>query len=86
MAIEFSILRATSVSSCEGEAPGNCAATLMVGRSRSGKFCTFIELKVRTPPTRFTAPTPRTLSMALVTVLSTNQLRASSSIRVAATV
>ena len=39
-----------------------------------------------TPPTRATAPTPRTPSMALVTVLSTNQLRASSSILVEATV
>jgi hypothetical protein len=39
-----------------------------------------------TPPTRDTAPTPRTLSMALVTVLSTNQLSASSSMRLEATV
>ena len=31
------------------------------------------------PPTRVTAPTPRTDSSRLVTVLSTNQLRASSS-------
>ena len=39
-----------------------------------------------TPPTRATAPTPRTPSMALVTLLSTNQLRASSSMRSEATV
>ena len=39
-----------------------------------------------TPPTRATAPTPRTPSMALVTVLSTNQLKASSSMRLEATV
>ena len=39
-----------------------------------------------TPPTRATEPTPRTASMALVTWLSTNQLKASSSMRVLATV
>ena len=39
-----------------------------------------------TPPTRATAPTPRTLSIVLVTVLSTNQLSASSSMRVLDTV
>ena len=38
------------------------------------------------PPTRDTAPTPRTLSICLVTVLSTNQLSASSSMRGVATV
>jgi multidrug efflux pump subunit AcrB len=38
------------------------------------------------PPTRETAPTPRTASIALVTVLSTNQDSASSSMRLEATV
>ena len=38
VAIEFSILRATSVSSCDGEAPGKLAVTVTVGKSRSGKF------------------------------------------------
>src|SRR5688572_30054527 len=50
VAIEFSILRATSVSSCAGAAPGSEAVTITVGRSMSGKFCTFIRLKDSTPP------------------------------------
>ena len=49
MAIEFSILRATSVSSCAGAAPGSAAVTVTVGRSMSGKFCTFIALKDSMP-------------------------------------
>src|ERR1700754_1199665 len=44
VATEFSILRATSVSSCAGEAPGKEAVTVTVGRSMSGKFWIFIEL------------------------------------------
>jgi hypothetical protein len=39
-----------------------------------------------TPPTRVTAPTPRTFRRVLVTVLSTNHDSASSSIRLEATV
>ena len=39
-----------------------------------------------TPPTRLTAPTPRTASSALLTVLSTNHDKASSSMREEATV
>ena len=42
MAIAFSILRATSVSSWAGAAPGSRAVTRTVGKSMSGKFCTFI--------------------------------------------
>ena len=42
VAIEFSILRATSVSSCDGDAPGSDAVTVTVGRSMSGKFWIFI--------------------------------------------
>ncbi|MNR21407.1 hypothetical protein D3C85_1383080 [compost metagenome] len=38
VASEFSILRATSVSNCEGEAPGKDADTVTVGTSMSGKF------------------------------------------------
>ncbi len=38
----FSILRATSFSSCPGVAPGSAATTLTIGMSMSGKFCTFI--------------------------------------------
>ena len=49
VAIEFSILRATSVSSCPGAAPGSRAVTLTSGRSMSGKFCTFIALKDSMP-------------------------------------
>src|SRR5215218_2819976 len=50
VAIEFSILRATSFSSCDGAAPGMAAVTVTVGRSMSGKFCTFMALKDRMPP------------------------------------
>src|SRR6185369_2675456 len=50
VAIAFSSLRATSVSSWAGAAPGSDAVTLTVGRSMSGKFCTFIALKDRMPP------------------------------------
>src|SRR5687767_10344346 len=49
VAMAFSILRATSVSSCAGAAPGSDAVTLTVGRSMSGKFCTFMALKDRKP-------------------------------------
>src|SRR5688572_19410465 len=49
VAMEFSILRATSVSSCEGEAPGSVADTVTVGRSMSGKFWIFIALKAIRP-------------------------------------
>src|SRR5688500_15189935 len=49
-AIAFSILRATSVSSCAGASRGSDAVTVTVGRSMSGKFCTFMPLKARTPP------------------------------------
>src|SRR6187431_1087612 len=49
VATAFSILRATSVSSCAGAAPGRAAVTITVGRSMSGKFCTFIALKDRKP-------------------------------------
>jgi hypothetical protein len=38
VAIEFSTLRATSVSSCAGAAPGKLNTTLTAGRSRSGKL------------------------------------------------
>ena len=48
--MEFSTFLATSVSSWEGEAPGSEAVTVIVGRSRSGKFCTFIEWKASMPP------------------------------------
>ena len=47
----FSSLRATSVSSCEGAAPGRLAVTVMVGTSRSGKFCTFMDPKAMKPAT-----------------------------------
>ena len=46
----FSILRATSFSSCAGEAPGRATVTEMVGRSMSGKFCTFMALNDSRPP------------------------------------
>src|SRR5574337_300968 len=49
VAIEFSILRATSVSSCAGAAPGRLALSTTVGRSMSGKFCTFIRAKDSMP-------------------------------------
>ncbi len=42
VAMAFSILRATSVSSWPGAAPGRAAVTITTGRSMSGKFCTFI--------------------------------------------
>ena len=42
-AMAFSILRATSVSIWAGAVPGRLAVTVMVGRSMSGKFCTFID-------------------------------------------
>ena len=50
VAMLFSSLRATSVSSCAGAAPGRDADTLTVGRSMSGKFCTFMALKDSRPP------------------------------------
>src|SRR5690606_33195749 len=49
VAIEFSILRATSVSSCAGAAPGSAAVTMTVGRSMSGKFWIFIARKLISP-------------------------------------
>src|SRR5437763_1958693 len=51
VASEFSILRATSVSSCAGDAPGSDAVTITVGRSMSGKFWIFIALKLISPVT-----------------------------------
>jgi hypothetical protein len=42
-------LRATSVSSCAGAAPGSAADTITVGRSMSGKFWIFIALKLISP-------------------------------------
>ena len=44
-ASEFSTLRATSVSSWPGEAPGSAATTVTMGRSMSGKFWIFIARK-----------------------------------------
>ena len=52
--------------------------------SRSGSSST--RTSRVTPPTRATEPTPRTLSSCLVTVSSTNQLSASSSMRLDAIV
>src|SRR6476620_4435914 len=49
VASEFSIFRATSVSSCDGDAPGSAAAIDTVGRSMSGKFCTFMAWKASSP-------------------------------------
>src|SRR5919112_5329980 len=49
VAIEFSILRATSVSSWAGDAPGNDAVVMIVGRSMSGKFWIFIARKLIRP-------------------------------------
>src|SRR5688500_18127733 len=49
VATEFSILRATSVSSCDGEAPGSEAVTMTVGRSMSGNCWIFIALKLMRP-------------------------------------
>ena len=40
MATASSILRATSVSSCAGAAPGRLALTVTIGNSMSGKSCT----------------------------------------------
>ena len=48
-AIAFSNLRATSVSSCAGAAPGKEALTATVGSSRSGNCCTFMDLKAKMP-------------------------------------
>src|SRR3990167_791061 len=45
----FSILRATSFSSCVGAAPGRLATMVMLGTSRSGKFCTFIDWNENSP-------------------------------------
>ena len=50
-ATEFSILRTTSVSSCEGEAPGSVAVTVTTGSSRSGNICTFMARKPISPAT-----------------------------------
>src|SRR6218665_2443221 len=49
VASEFSILRATSVSSWAGDAPGSEATTVTVGSSMSGKFWIFIALKLTRP-------------------------------------
>jgi hypothetical protein len=49
VAIEFSILRATSVSICAGAAPGSDATTVTVGKSMSGNCWIFIALKPTTP-------------------------------------
>ena len=46
----FSILRATSVSNCDGDAPGRAAITVTVGTSMSGKFWTFMPEKPISPP------------------------------------
>jgi hypothetical protein len=60
------------------------AAVMPNASMRSGSSST--RTSRSTPPTRATAPTPRTASMRRVTVLSTNQDRASSSMRLEATV
>ena len=76
VAIWFSILRATSVSSCDGDAPGSDAVTVTVGRSMSGKFWIFIArkliaptavsmMKSRTPGIGFLIDQDETLIMAL---------------------
>ena len=49
VAMAFSILRATSLSSCPGAAPGREAVTMTTGRSMSGKFCTFMDRKASSP-------------------------------------
>src|SRR3954463_9124605 len=49
VAMEFSSLRATSVSSCEGDAPGSDDTTVTVGRSMSGKFWIFMARNAMTP-------------------------------------
>jgi len=60
------------------------AAEAFSASSRAGSTSTCTSRV--TPPTRATLPTPRTASIDLVTWLSTNQLSASSSMRVLATV
>ncbi|MCY1381437.1 hypothetical protein D9M69_693440 [compost metagenome] len=45
----FSILRATSFSSWVGAAPGRLATMVILGTSRSGKFCTFIDWNENSP-------------------------------------
>ena len=49
VATEFSILRATSVSSSAGDAPGSAVVTVTVGRSMSGNCWIFIARKLITP-------------------------------------
>src|SRR3569832_1069403 len=49
VAIAFSSLRATSVSSCAGAAPGSAALTRTLGKSMSGKFCTFLARNASKP-------------------------------------
>ena len=49
VAIEFSILRATSVSRVAGAAPGKLASTVTMGNSMSGKSCTPIARNDNTP-------------------------------------
>src|SRR5438105_14070398 len=49
VATEFSILRATSVSSWPGDAPGSDAVTMTVGRSMSGNCWIFMPRKLITP-------------------------------------
>jgi hypothetical protein len=49
LAIEFSILRATSVSSWAGAAPGRAAETMTIGRSMSMNCWIFMERKPITP-------------------------------------
>src|SRR5690606_5492447 len=49
VAMPFSSLRATSFSSWLGAAPGRLATTVTMGRSMSGKFCTFIAWKENSP-------------------------------------
>ncbi len=49
VATEFSILRATSVSICDGAAPGSVAVTVTVGRSMSGNCWIFIARKAIRP-------------------------------------
>src|SRR6185295_9543929 len=49
VATEFSILRATSVSSWAGDAPGSVAVTITVGRSMSGNCWIFMARKLITP-------------------------------------
>ena len=48
-ATEFSILRATAVSSCAGAAPGSEAETMTIGRSMSGMFWIFMARKPMRP-------------------------------------